>query len=58
MDPQEFFTGTFEVRFTTGPNRILDITIVISKYSGGPICLIADDGTIYNWENIISMKRT
>lgn len=58
MDPEEFFTGTFEVRFTAGPNRILDITRVISSYNGGPLCLVTADETIYNWQNIISIKRT
>lgn len=57
MDPR--FIGTFSIIFVQGFSaRVLDIKSVTVDYQGRPIFLEGEDGAMYNWDNIITMKRT
>lgn len=57
MDPR--FIGTFAVIFVQGfGSRVLDFVSVTVDDLGRPIFLQTEDGAMYNWESIITMKRT
>ncbi len=49
--------GVFEVEFTTGEKRNVEIVVNITNPHAVPLYLIDSDGRLYNWGNIISIRK-
>jgi hypothetical protein len=50
------FQGLYEVEFTNGETRLVDVQQIPDSY-GHPVWLICTTGKIYNWMNIISVRK-
>jgi hypothetical protein len=50
-------TGAWNVEFTNGKNVVVNVARNILDPYGHPVYLEAKSGTLYNWQNIISIKR-
>lgn len=53
----DLFEGPHELEFTNGETRLVDILHNILGVDARPIYLFASDGKIYNWMNIISLRK-
>ncbi len=49
--------GVFDVEFTTGETRNIDIKVNITNPNAIPLYLIDSDGRLYNWGNIVSIRK-
>lgn len=49
--------GLYEVEFTTGTTEMIDILQNVVGSDGKPIYLICCTGKIFNWMNIISIRK-
>lgn len=54
----EQFVGLHEVEFANGETKRIDVRDNIVDSKAHPIFLVAHNGTLYNWMNIISIRRT
>lgn len=50
--------GIFDVEFTTGEIRSIEIVVNIVDPNARPLYLIDSEGRRYNWGNIISIKKS
>jgi hypothetical protein len=51
------FEGPHEIEFTNGETREVDILHNVVNPQAMPIYLFGADGKIYNWMNIISLRK-
>lgn len=49
--------GVYHVRFTNNMVNTLHVDHVVVDANGHPILLVLDDGAMFNWGNIISIKE-
>lgn len=50
-------TGLFEVLFIDGETRVLDVRYTFRDAIGEPMYFVVEDGTVYIWERVISIKK-
>lgn len=51
------FEGPFDVEFMHGEIKTIDVAANIVDAHGHPIYLQSDTGRLYNWMNILSLKK-
>jgi hypothetical protein len=56
-DMNFFFEGLYEVEFTNGETREIDVMKQIVDREAHPLWLVCATGKIYNWMNIISVRK-
>ncbi len=49
--------GVFDIELTTGEIRSVEIEVNIITSQSIPIYLIDTDGRLYNWGNIVSIRK-
>lgn len=49
--------GVYELEFTTGKFKVINLTHIVSDSLGRPVFLVDENDRYYNGQNIISFKR-